>query len=362
MKVLHTVHGISRSSGGVSHAVIELIKTMSRSVEKVQLYSSTSITDPFLIEAVNPYVYSDAQLDLSSFNVIHDHGIWLPFNHKIASSSNRQRVARIVSPHGMLEKWAFQHKGIKKAIAWQLYQKKDISSATAIHCTSRMELETLRELNSSTPIALIPFGMDVPTYSVKKKQNKNYILFLSRIHEKKGLLSLVRAWSRIRNEDWKIVIAGPNENGHLHEVQKLVNELSLNEFFEFPGEVYGPDKENLFRNADLFVLPTFSENFGFVIAEALSYGVPVITTKGAPWEELRIHNCGWWIDIGVDPLESALQDAINRTKQSLEEMGKNGIKLITEKYSWSICAEKMLLLYDWANGAKVDLNFLENAR
>ena len=112
-------------------------------------------------------------------------------------------------------------------------------------------------------------------------------------------------------DGWRMIVSGPDECGHTEQVKRAVAAAGLSEEFSFTPPAYGARKEELYANADLFVLPTFSENFGIVIAEALAAGVPVITTKGTPWEDLRTRQCGWWIDIGVEPLAAALREAIS---------------------------------------------------
>jgi len=113
------------------------------------------------------------------------------------------------------------------------------------------------------------------------------------------------------------------------------------------GSVEGEAKANLYRCADLFILPTFTENFGVVVAEALSYGVPVITTKGAPWEGLITHGCGWWIDIGAEPLAAAIREAVAISDEERYAMGKRGRLFVEENFGWSDIAEKMLFVYQW---------------
>ena len=126
-------------------------------------------------------------------------------------------------------------------------------------------------------------------------------MFLSRIHPVKGLMNLVAAWERVRPERWRMVVAGPDEGNYLAEVETAVQRAGLERNFDFVGPVAGAAKEKLYREADLFILPTFSENFGMVVTEALSYGVPVITTKGAPWKGLVDHRCGWWLSLWLKP-------------------------------------------------------------
>ena len=127
----------------------------------------------------------------------------------------------------------------------------------------------------------------------------------------------------------------------------MIKTNNLQEEIFIKKPVIGNEKINSYRDASLFVLPTFSENFGIVVAEALASYTPVITTKGAPWQDLNTHKCGWWIDIGVNPLKEALVKATTAKNETLLSMGVNGRKLIEDKYSMESVSSKMLALYKW---------------
>ena len=123
---------------------------------------------------------------------------------------------------------------------------------------------------------------------------------------------------------------------------------------EYVGPLFGKKKDQAFRAADLFVLPSYSENFGIVVSEALSYQVPVLTTMGCPWEELETHACGWWVEPTADGIERGLRDAFRRDAAELNSMGARGRKLVEERYQWPSIAEKMSTFYDWIlNGGSV---------
>ncbi len=302
-------------------------------------------------------------IDVGEYSLVHNFGLWSSFNHRISSQCRRKNVPMIVSPLGMLEPWAVNNKRLKKKLGWFFFQKKDISGAAALHATAQEEADNLVKLGISRPIAVIPHGIDLPKYLPEKKRKSEVrkILFLSRINKKKGLLTLVEAWKKVSPSGWKIIIAGPDEGGYQAVVQEKVDAYNLGEHFEFLGPVYGRDKCSLFCQADLFVLPTFSENFGLVVPEALSYGIPVITTKGAPWSDLEETNSGWWIDFGVDPLANTIDKAIRLSDRERVDMGLNGRALVESKYSWSKSAEKTLRLYEWILGEADQPDFVINA-
>jgi glycosyltransferase involved in cell wall biosynthesis len=303
--------------------------------------------------------------------IIHDNGLWLPTNHTAARVARQIGLPLIVSPRGMLTPWAMRFHGFKKRLAWLLYQRRDLQSAQVLHATSHQEAAEFRVLGLKQPIAVIPNGVTLPTEVQKseagsRKSAGRTILFLSRIHPKKGLLDLVEAWTAviqnsefgIQNSDmWRVVVAGGDENGHLAEVKAEIAKLGarsreqgakrFEESFQFIGEVADEAKWDLYRNADLFVLPTHSENFGIVIAEALACGMPVITTRGTPWEDLITHRCGWWVEIGAKPLAEALNEAMRLSDEERRAMGLRGRRLVEENYTWPAAAKKMMAVYRW---------------
>ena len=275
----------------------------------------------------------------------------------------------MVSLRGMLTTWALRFRGLKKRVAWHLYQRRDLHTASVLQATSRAEADGFRCLGLKHPIAIIPNGVELPEWKAESRKQKaemgtkevrRTVLFLGRIHPIKGLLSLVEAWGTVQREErraeseehgtWRVVIAGSDENGHTAEVKAESRKQKVEASFEFVGPVEGERKWELYRSADLFVLPSHSENFGLVVAEALACGVPVITTKGTPWQDLEIHRCGWWVEMGAEPLANALRAAMALSDAERVEMGQRGRKLVEEKYNWPRIAEQMKAVYEWMLG------------
>jgi glycosyltransferase involved in cell wall biosynthesis len=180
-------------------------------------------------------------------------------------------------------------------------------------------------------------------------QNKgeHIALFLSRIHPKKGLLTLVEAWAMARPEGWRAVVAGPDDGGHRARVVSAVNSAGLTEVFSFLDEVEGEQKAALLQRSSLFVLPSFSENFGVAVAEALGAGVPVITTTATPWEGLEWHRCGWWVDPDAESLAGALREATDLSNDSRREMGERGREFVSREFGWLGVGRRMREAYEW---------------
>ncbi|HBA73208.1 MAG: hypothetical protein A2X82_07520 [Geobacteraceae bacterium GWC2_55_20] len=382
MNIFITIAGIASESGGPSRSVPSLAHHLSThsdiNVSLLALSSTTSVSPvaegkdyainyfpigwsrPGRLRALfrmrNHLVRKVEEHAGSS--IIHDQGVWMMNNHLAVGVGRKTKTPVIVSLRGMLEPWAMNHKALKKKIAWNLYLKNDLDSVDLIHATSQQEADNFRDLGLQKPVVILPNGVDLPQWRERSpsKDGKKTILFLSRVHPKKGLLNLVSAWQQAIVAGWKIIIAGPDEGGHKQEVMAAINAAGLRDSFEFVGSIDDDAKWKWYFNADLFVLPTFSENFGIVIAEALACGLPVITTTGTPWQELETHNCGWWVDIGVEPLAEALRSAVALSDDERHEMGQRGRKLVADCYSWSKIASDMSCAYSWVlgNGPKPD--------
>ncbi|WP_062297448.1 glycosyltransferase [Nostoc piscinale] len=164
--------------------------------------------------------------------------------------------------------------------------------------------------------------------------------------------NLLYVWQSLANSfpDWHLIIAGADLIGYQAELQLLVERFNLRQQVTFTGMLSGQLKYSALTNADLFVLPTHSENFGIAIAESLAYGVPVVTTKGAPWQELETHNCGWWIEDNQQALAIALTEAMKLSAVERQKMGDRGRNLVQTKYSWNSVAKQMADFYYWILG------------
>jgi len=228
-----------------------------------------------------------------------------------------------------------------------------LKNAACLHATSELEFREIREKGLSNPVAIIPNGIDIP--NIRKKEapspNKRRLLYLGRIHPIKGIDILLRAWAAIEKDfpDWELSVVGPDNNGYLCRLQNLAKDLNI-EKVTFPGPAYGEEKCRVYQSADLFVLPTHSENFGMTVAEALAYGIPAIVSKGAPWQGLETHGCGWWLEIGEEPLKECLKEALTLSPKELSKRGALGRAWVERDFSWPRAGEMMHKTYLWLLG------------
>jgi len=296
-------------------------------------------------------------------NIVHNHGLWMFPNFYARQAAITSRIPLIISPRGMLEDWSLGRSRIKKFMAWSLFERVNLRSAALFHATSEMEARSVRKLGLHQPIAIIPNGVEIPDRETNPDREKlerkhpelagkRWLLFLSRIHPKKGVSELLRVWREIERDfsQWQLIVAGPDLEGYEPGMRREALNSKIANRVTFAGMLSGSERKAAFANADVFVLPTHSENFGIAIAEALAFGLPVITTKGAPWKDLIAHRCGWWIDLGHAELMQSLKGALCLPKAELAAMGERGRALMAKKYSWKQVAGRMKQSYEWLLG------------
>lgn len=293
----------------------------------------------------------DGLESVKDWDVVHIHALWHPALQRVAKLATSEGVPVIWSPHGMLTPWAMQNKWLKKKLGWYLYQRKNLAAAALLHATAESEVEDIRRLGLENEVIVAPLGVRLVAEADihhRGAGNKKTLLFVSRIQRKKGLPNLIEAWSRLPVElrsNWQVRIVGPDQDNHTAELKAQCEARGVSADFEFVGPRYDQELQAEYARADLFVLPTHSENFGSVVIEALAQSVPVICTKGAPWEELEINQCGWWIDIGVEPLVAALEKAMALPDDERRWLGANGLALVRQRYAWGVVADKMSAAY-----------------
>jgi len=361
MKVVHVISSIDKNTGGPARSVTGLIRgllNLNLKIDLLTLNSMSPIMQDFLHKSGEIHLMSSLFNLLKKLNqpgqvsIYHGHGMWQLPVALMSMKAIKNHKPFILTTRGMLEPWALTQSKLKKRIALFVFQNKHLRNANCLHATAQSEAKNLRKLGFKNPIAIIPNGINLEEYPKPKSFEKGYrkILFLSRIHPKKGIELLIEAWAQLDKDlrqNWKIEIVGNGELEYIVDLKDLIVKLKISDSVSILPPCYGEAKINKYLTADLFVLPTYSENFGIVVAEALACGVPVITTKGTPWEDLITYNCGDWIDTGVQSLVESLCKMMMLSPEELALMGENGRNLIEKKYDMLAVAKQMHQLYQW---------------
>jgi len=287
--------------------------------------------------------------------VVHSNGLWMPCIHMTIREAVRRGIPVIHAPRGSCEPLAMQDKKWKKRLAWWTYVRRDLRSVDAFHVTSAEEAAHMRQLGFSQPIHVVPNAVELPEQDQgqwgrgKKEGDKRVVLYLGRIHVHKGLRELIAAWAQAANagwtNGWELWLVGP-DFGCKTELEALVQTLGIGAAVRFLDAVSDAEKWGVYAQADLFAMPSYSENFGLSIAESLYAGVPVIATNTTPWAELVEERCGWWIGLGVDPIVTALREAVGLSDEARELMGRRGRALVERKYIWDAIALQMRAVYE----------------
>lgn len=360
MKIIHYIPSIDRMAGGISTYMQVLAKPLGTMAE-VHIMTHAS-ENPLPMEnckvhdipRYRPFsgVWKKAVVDLLDSvrpDIVHVNCCWTPDCAMIQRLAQKRGYKVVLTPHGMLEPWIIKrHYWTRKVPALWLYQKAAVQRADCVQATAESERDNLLKLGYNSNIKVVRLGIDAESIEMKRSWKKSrQILFLSRVHVKKGINFLVEAADVLRNElqGYKILVAGEGEADYVEDMKRIICDRGLQDIVQLIGGVYGDEKWRLFQTSDFFVLPTHSENFGLAIAESLASGTPVITTVGTPWSDLNSSEAGAWIEIGTEPLVETLRRFLCLKEDELETMGRNGRKLIETKYSAHVMAEQMMEVY-----------------
>lgn len=361
MKIIHYIPSIDRMAGGISTYMQVLAKPLGTMAE-VHIMTHAS-ENPLPMEnckvhdipRYRPFsgVWKKAVVDLLDSvrpDIVHVNCCWTPDCAMIQRLAQKRGYKVVLTPHGMLEPWIIKrHYWTRKVPALWLYQKAAVQRADCVQATAESERDNLLKLGYNSNIKVVRLGIDAESIEMKRSWKKSrQILFLSRVHVKKGINFLVEAADVLRNElqGYKILVTGEGDADYVEAMMKMICDHGLQDIVQLIGGVYGDEKWRLFQTSDFFVLPTHSENFGLAIAESLASGTPVITTVGTPWSDLNSSEAGAWIEIGTEPLVETLRRFLSLTEDELETMGHNGRKLIETKYSAHVMAEQMMEVYN----------------
>jgi glycosyltransferase involved in cell wall biosynthesis len=249
------------------------------------------------------------------------------------------------SPRGMLQRWEGTRKPRLKAV-WERLCRVAAPKRLTLHVTSEQEAAESRQRMPGIDSIVIPNGIEIPGAVQHVESNRELrLVYLGRIHPKKGIENLLEAYKMLNGNLGKtpsLTIAGDGEPRYADSIRARVEQLPLSRSVTMIGPVHGESKESLFQNADVVVVPSHTENFGLVVAEALARGVPVIASKGTPWKRVEEIGCGLWIDNDPQTLAAGIERI---AAMPLQAMGDRGRQWIAREFSWQLAAESMIQLY-----------------
>ncbi len=391
MKTLHVIPSVSAIRGGPSHAVLQTVKSLRALGFDSQIATTNDNGSEQLLdvplnqqvdyEGVPTWFFSRLSLPNKGFTLNRDKAFlfsmgltqWLwqhvkdydlietRYLFSYASTSARiiarwQKVPYIAHPTGQLSPWALAQSRFKKQVYTFLVERHNLDRASAIQSSSLDEAQDIRNFGIQTPVFTVPVGVNQPQERLDAKEklrnlygialNTPIVVFLSRLHYKKRPELLLQALAQLSSHrDFHIVLAGSGDLEYLESLKQLINSLQLTHRTSLPGFVGGLDKEILLQGSDIFVLPSFSENFGVAVAEAMAVGLPVVVTPGvqiAP--DIAAAQAGLVVEGEVEPLSAAIAQLL-QSPELRQQLGDNGRRFAQSHYSWEAIAQQLAAAY-----------------
>lgn len=384
MRLLHYFKAVRLQEGGVVRAVLDMCALLAQAGHGVTLatYDDADVPGawrtggpglPRVVTLEPPAraagLFSRAQLArfddlLRGADVLHLHAVWTPSNAQVAARARALGTPYVVSVHGMLDDWSMAQKGLKKRVYLLLRGRRMLEGAARVHCTARAELDQARKHFPRGTGEVIPLVFDLAPFRTlpgpgaararwpELDAGRPNLLFLSRVHYKKGIEHLVRAAARLRDADraCTVIVAGTGDESYQRSLEALTAELRLGDLVRFVGHVGGELKLSLFQAADLFVLPTSQENFGFALFESLACATPVVTTRGVDtWPELSASGGAALSDPDPARLAETIRGLL-ADRAALARMGEQGRAWVLEHLDSRRIAERFVGMYQQARG------------
>lgn len=361
MKVLFS-GSLDVRTGGPALTVSSLIKgVMAQGVEAVMLMPPLTAGGSLIREDI-PVCYTRRPLDrrfeytpslsrtlagIKEVELYHIQGLWQHLGHGVAAYARKKNIPYIITLHGMLYPQVLTASSTLKKMALSLYQKNDLLKAACVHATCGEEYHHYRALGLMNPVAMIANPVDVKTDTIASPGQRR-VGYLGRVHRRKNIERMLYAWQRLGGltDGKEVVIIGDGDAEYLRFLKEEVSRLQLKNII-FTGFLTGDEKEKAVRSLSYLMVPSDFENFGMIIPEALQLGIPVIASKGTPWQELESRQAGWWVDNDLDTLTETLAIALNTPEDERIRMGENGQRLVREGYATDVIAKKTVRLYRW---------------
>lgn len=299
---------------------------------------------------------------------VHIHGLWEESTAVACKVARTLGKPYVLSAHGMLEPWALATKKLKKRVYAALVERGNVAGAACLHALTAAEAEQYRDFGATCPIAVIPNAVDLPEDAhpelfftrYPELRGKRIVLFLSRLHPKKGLDLLVEAWARVgrRHPEAHLVIAGPDSKGMQAKLTAQAVAAGVDDRITFTGMLTGSMKWSALDAAECYALPSYSEGLSMALLEAMGIGLPVIATRACNMPEITEANAGWEIDATIEALTSALGDLLDHAPEQHWVKGRNGASLIADRYSPARVARQTAEVYAFVLGGSTPENTL----
>jgi glycosyltransferase involved in cell wall biosynthesis len=373
MKTLCVMDWVSRTNGGIFEAerrLQQLLQTkMGIDVEVVGLRDAKTDAD---LPAWSPLVptacavrgsaafgyapeFSRA-LTNSHADLAYVAGLWKYPMMAAQRWSRAERKPLVIAPHGMLEPWAVRHSGWKKKAAGWLFQNAMLRDTACLRALCPPEVESFRAYGLKNPVAVIPNGVDLPSLTDVPPRHPNFpvdrkvLLYLGRIHDKKGLVPLLAGWAQARDaaKEWTLAIAGWDQGGHETELKRQAGELGLDVLFL--GPQFGADKDACYASCDAFILPSFSEGLPMVVLEAWARAKPVLMTPACNLPEGFTTGAALRIEPEYASIGQGLCALFAMSCDERRNMGGKGRSLAESKFDWRMVAAQMAEVYQWVLG------------
>lgn len=374
MKVGMITASLSRKGGGIQEVVRRSALELHRRGSTVSVFGLSDehvqedceswqpvVVNIFQSRGYKPFGYAPDLLPAlrsAAPDVLHNHGLWMYPSVASATWSKLTQRPYLISVHGMLDPWAVTHSYWKKKLASMLYEQRHLTNAACLHALCSAEADAIRGYGLSNPLCVIPFGIDLPLPVLEgAMRHEKALLFLGRLHPKKGLMNLLMAWQRLQHdrpseiEGWELWIAGWDQGDHEQALRKYSREYGLESSVRFLGPKFGGDKDLLLRSVGAFVLPSFSEGLPVSVLEAWAYGLPVVMTKECNLPQGFSSGAAVCIDTTAMGIAHGLLDLMALPSEDRTAMGMRGRQLVEQQFSWVSYAEHMLSVYAWMNGA-----------
>jgi glycosyltransferase involved in cell wall biosynthesis len=365
---------ISRNAGGLFDAVRMLVLGLQDAGHRVTVFAiedEHSQADRIQWKAVDLRLFPKvgprqlgfsprlhAALVKERFDVIHQHGIWQALSGAVTASGKKHGTPVVISPHGMLDPWAVRHSGWKKMIARRLFADANFSGATCFHALNESEAQAIRSYGIRSEVSVVPNGITLeaelhPPPELPVWPETKVVLFLGRLHKKKGLRELIEAFAIVHQvnaavaNQWTLVVAGWADGENFADLQNLVQENGLIGKVMFTGPLFGRDKEAAYAGSDVFCLPSFSEGLPMTVLEAWKWGLPVIMTEACNLPEGFARGAAIKTDNQPSALAETLQQTFQLSDSERTRIGQAGRDLVESRFGWPAIVEAHVEVYRW---------------